>query len=133
MNFKYAALKMCNGSRKYRNTDTVDSTLLTYSWLHFDDKLLFTKHACRVPVCAESSWGHRPTQNTSVRDTAIWSFWVESVDIRCLYTHTLRTITCQWIITKNMSTYWPQHPIVLFIKSKAAIVYFYIRSVILWY
>jgi len=66
--------------------DIVGSTVLIYSWLKFVDKLLFTKNACRLYECAESSTGHIRTQSTSVHGKGNWLFWIDNIDIRCLYT-----------------------------------------------
>ena len=50
-------LKTYNSSCKYRNMDIVDRKVLTYSWLKFFDKVLFTKHVCGLNMCAECSTG----------------------------------------------------------------------------
>jgi hypothetical protein len=86
---------MCNSSYKYRNIDIVISTVLTYSWLHFDDKLLVTKHACRLPVCAVGTFLHR-THQCAAQGFDRSGSKMSILDV-CLHmaTYTLRTITCQ--------------------------------------
>lgn len=46
------------------------STMLTHSWLKFNDMPLFTMRIL-----------HPPTQNTSLYTTGDWSFWIEKVEI----------------------------------------------------